>query len=492
MKIKILKKEFWYPAVSCYGYNMPYGEKYSGVLKFKNNPTNNQMTPLLISNFGRLIYAKKGFNANFKDGFIFIKEDIFFKEGLKNLKGAYLYASKNLFSKKCIDIDESLILKPIYNTWMFQPFDITQEKVLEYAKRIISLKMPKGTIIIDDKWSSDYGVWEFDKNKFKDPKKMIEKLHKLGFKVMLWVCPYVSFKASNYQKLIDKNFLLKDSKERIYKLKWWNETSACFDLRNKKAYDYLKMTFDGLIELGIDGFKFDGADSSYYLKIHNGDMQSHLWSKLASEYRFNEIRADYNNSGMSIFERLSDKRHCFGANGIASLIPSSLALSLAGHPFFAPDMIGGGEVKDIFEKCKLKKDIFLVHTQIACLLPSMQFSYLPDKVLGKEIDKFYNLMNIRKKFAPYLKKLFKDCSKTKKPMIRLLEYEFPNMGFEKVIDQFMLGEDFLVAPVTKRNQVKKKVYLGSGCWIYENRKFVGPKVLNIDCKPDKLIIFKRF
>ena len=44
-------------------------------------------------------------------------------------------------------------------------------------------------LMIDDGWQSDYGVWEFNSKTFPNPKEMIQELHDLGFKVMLWIVP---------------------------------------------------------------------------------------------------------------------------------------------------------------------------------------------------------------------------------------------------------------------------------------------------------------
>ncbi len=44
---------------------------------------------------------------------------------------------------------------------------------------------------------------------------MIKKLHELGFKVMLWVCPFVSADSPNYRFLEKENaFLMEDNEEK--------------------------------------------------------------------------------------------------------------------------------------------------------------------------------------------------------------------------------------------------------------------------------------
>lgn len=180
--------------------------------------------------------------------------------------------------------------------------------------------------------------------------------------------------------------------------------------------------------LGADGFKMDGGDSWYYRPEHGPDRQSFLWAELASEYPFNEIRADFNTAGRSIFERLSDKRHSWGEEGIGALIPDALALGLAGHPFFAPDMIGGGEVKDLQDGCKLRSDIFLAHCQAA---------------------------------------------------------------FGRQLDSFMLGDRYLVVPVTKENEREKEITLPPGSWLLNGERLSGGRTVTLPLTLERLTVLRR-
>jgi alpha-glucosidase (family GH31 glycosyl hydrolase) len=58
-----------------------------------------------------------------------------------------------------------------------------------------------------------------------------------------------------------------------------------------------------------------------------------------------------------------------------------------------------------------------------------------------------------------------------------MEYQFPNEGFEKIDDQFALGERIIVAPVIEKGAVERKVVLPKGKWLYlENREYDGGEV----------------
>jgi alpha-glucosidase (family GH31 glycosyl hydrolase) len=59
--------------------------------------------------------------------------------------------------------------------------------------------------MIDDNWQEEYGNWEFKVEKLHSAKEMIKKIHKLGFKVMLWVCPFVNADSPYYRFLEKEN-----------------------------------------------------------------------------------------------------------------------------------------------------------------------------------------------------------------------------------------------------------------------------------------------
>lgn len=52
---------------------------------------------------------------------------------------------------------------------------------------------------IDDRWQAAYGDLEFDKVKFPDAPGMVRQLHAMGFKVTVWVMPFVEENSEAYR-----------------------------------------------------------------------------------------------------------------------------------------------------------------------------------------------------------------------------------------------------------------------------------------------------
>lgn len=89
-------------------------------------------------------------------------------------------------------------------------------------------------------------------------------------------------------------------------------------------------------------------------------------------------------------------------------------------------------------------------------MPMMQFYVALWRILDTQhIDVVKATVALIKKFAPYIMTLTKKVEQTGRPIVRTMIYEFPNQGFEKRNDQFMLDENVLIAPVYKKMLHKK-------------------------------------
>ncbi|MBR5829864.1 MAG: alpha-galactosidase, partial [Tidjanibacter sp.] len=163
---------------------------------------------------------------------------------------------------------EEFFSQPQYNTWIELTYNQNQHDVMAYAEGIVANGYPTGVLMIDDNWQKYYGNFEFRPDRFPDPKGMIDRLHEMGFKVMLWVCPFVSPDSAEFRELRDKGLLVKDAhRDSPAIVEWWNGHSAVYDLSNPEAVAHLRGLLKGMQEeYGVDGFKFDAGDPERYLE----------------------------------------------------------------------------------------------------------------------------------------------------------------------------------------------------------------------------------
>ena len=472
MKLQFLENECWYGGATSWGGRMPIGKEDVCTLELCHNKTPNQAMPLFLSNKGRCLWASTGMDITFDHGEITCPQEVILTQAGTTLKDAYQYAVKEYvpFSGKAPA--EKLFSAPIFNSWIELTFHQTQQGILEYAHAIVDNGFEPGVLMIDDGWSEYYGMWTFHSGRFPDPKAMLKELHSLGFSVVMWVVPYVSPDSAAYRYAMGNGYLVMQPDGNPYLARWWNGCSAVVDLSNQQAADWLHGQFAQLMELGVDGFKFDGGDAIYAQQDNvtqkglTPNQQCQAWCEFGQRYAFNEYRSTWLAGGMPLFQRLCDKQHSWGENGIAALLPDTLAQGITGHPFGCADMVGGGEYLN-FAACsdRLDRELFVCHSGASCLMPAIQFSAAPWRVLTeKELKQIHRQLELRKQYLPYLLQQIKQSAKTGEPVVRYMEYEYPNQGCERILDQFMLGDALLVAPVLEKGAKKRKVWIPKGSW----------------------------
>lgn len=490
--VKIQNNEKWWGGAVNDAVQMPFKEGY--IFDMYGNNKGNQIQPLLLSNQGRVIWSEEPLSIIVIEHTINVKVrkgSIQLKKSGNSLKEAYQLAAARYFPANGQMPDELLFQQPQYNTWIELMYDQNQEDILKYAHAVIDNGFPPGVLMIDDNWQEDYGKWNFHQGRFPDPKAMIDELHDLGFKVMLWVCPFVSPDTDTYRVLAAKGAFLrnpknveKSAKEWVAEgqpamINWWNGVSALLDLSNPMDITWFKSELQQLVDdYKIDGFKLDAGDTSFYpdrLKSYKIDItpneHTRLFGEIGLSFKLNEYRAMWKMAGQPLAQRLSDKGHSWG--DIKKLIPSITLQGLLGYAFTCPDMIGGGEFKSFLNASSIDQDLVVRSTQTHALMPMMQFSVAPWRILDKEhLDAVKKAVELRKQFVPEIMKLARSATTTGMPIVRTMDFVFPNEGFENIQDQFMLGDKTLVAPHLEKNTLERVVYLPKGKWKSDEGKTI--------------------
>ena len=101
-------------------------------------------------------------------------------------------------------------------------------------------------------------------------------------------------------------------------------------------------------------------------------------------------------------------------------------------------------------------------------------------------------INLHEQFGPLFYELALHASKTGEPIVRHMAYEFPEEGFEACNDMFMLGSDYLVAPVVEQGAREKVVKLPRGRWINDRGvEYEGGQTVTEDAPLDRLVYYKK-
>ena len=509
MRTEFLENEYWYGGAVHLGYSFPADAGSDITVDLVSGKgIADQYSPLFISSRGRYIHSDKPFVIHFNKGVIEADGSgrIELSEGHKTLKGAYLAAAKKYFMLEGKTPDPVFLKVPQFNTWIELMYNQNQKHILEYAASLKGAGMKSGVLMIDEGWAPDYGDYDFCKRKFDDPKAMVDKLHDMGFKVMLWVVPFISPDSDCYRSLRDTDYLVRDKDGTEAVRKWWNGYSCILDLSNPDACEWFRSRLEGLMErYGVDGFKFDAGgaylyknDDNTYIKQESAE-HTRAFDRFAAGFAFNELRCVWDCGGEPIVCRLQDKAPAWNNTsgidlGITSLIPNMLTQGILGYFYGCPDMIGGGGYADFLKKgYKTDEELYIRWLETSLLCPMIQFSISPKRVLSDENMRLVlALTGEREKYVPYITELSENAAKTGEPIMRYMEYEFPGEDFEKVTDCFMLGGRLLVAPVTEKGAIERTVKLPAGSWRYRDGKvYKGGEEVKVSAPLGTLPVFER-
>ncbi len=488
----------WWSGVINQGETMPLKNGYHADL---NDNYGNQVQPLLLSAGGEVVWSEQPFEISVHGDTLEATSasvSLQYIHPGTTLKEGFLYASKNFFPPSGKMPDELLFSAPQYNTWIELMYDQNQDDILKYARNIIANGFPPGVLMIDDNWQEDYGKWNFHPGRFSDPKAMIDSLHSMGFKVMLWICPMISPDCDVYRSLEQKNALLEDESGQPALVRWWNGASALIDLTKNSGQSWFREQLDFLqTTYKVDGFKLDAGDFEHYKNCYSQSKpvspqeQCEAYARIGLGYPLNEYRAMWKMGGQPLVNRLRDKAHTW--KDLNTLIPDLMLEGLMGYSFTCPDMIGGGEFTSFLSGKTIDQDLIVRSAQCHALMPMMQFSVAPWRILDEtHFEAIKKAVETRKAFTPLILKLARESAITGEPIVRSMEYVCPHQGYADIKDQFFLGNNILVAPVTEPNAKIRSVVLPKGIWVDQTgKKFRGGRTVEVEAGLDSLPYFTR-
>ena len=512
--ITVEEGERWWGGIIADAHLFPLSDQ-SYEFDFWANTAGNQAQPLLISNHGRYIWSEDPFSFKFDKNHLLLKSQF---NSLKlgragsTLEDVHQFASETFFPPSGKLPAPELFTHPQFNTWIEFTYNQNQKGILEYACKIIEHGFEPGVFMIDEGWFKFYGNWDFDPVRFPDPQVMMNEIKTLGFKVILWVCPYMRPDGPYWKDLWLDHI---NGKETIWMLnadnpqfpavmQWWDGFSNVIDLSHPQGLSWYKRQLDYLVQTyGVDGFKLDGGDAVHYSqerflsptisyqKDITPNEHSELFVKLGLDYPFNEYRAAWKMGGQPIAMRLRDKRHDW--EDLRKLVPGSILQGLMGYPFTCPDMIGGGEYLSFIDLKDVDQELIVRAAQCHALMPMMQFSVAPWRVLDENhLQLCVDMADLHTQMGDEILSLAKSSAETGEPIVRCLDYEYPGKGYQDITDQYLFGSSILVAPVVEKGASTREVVFPTGIWVdQEGNRYEGPSTQTVDAPLERLPWFRK-
>ncbi len=362
-----------------------------------------------------------------------------------------------------------------------------------------------------------YEDFDFSNSKYwKDPKGMIERLHQKGKKLVLWQIPV--FKGMepgrvSEQLNLDKEYAIekgltvmnKDGTPYEIPDGNWFEGSYLPDFTNEKTKKFWFAKRQYLTDIGVDGFKTDGGEFIYSKETIFSDGTSgeegknqycqdyvNAYSHFINENQVLFSRAGY--AGASGTPILWAGDHQSTNEELKSTLKAALSSAMSGILFWSFD-IGGfaGPLPSI--------DLYRRSTQMAVFTPMMQWHSEPDGgqfrdlMPGSEgnnerspwnialvnqqpefIDEMRYWHMLRENLLPYIYESAKTAVQESRPMMRPLIYDFQtDQNVIDLEDEYLFGDELLIAPFIEENITTRKVYLPEGQWydFFTNKCYEG-------------------
>lgn len=364
-----------------------------------------------------------------------------------------------------------------FGTWMSRITYFSQEEGMEIANQLRKNNIPSDVIHFDTgwfdvDWQCDY---EFSKNRFKNPVKMLKQMDEMGFHTCLWQLPYFTPKNRYFQELVDGGMHVKNATGGM------PYEDAVLDLSNPKTVEWYQGKIAGLIRQGVDVIKCDFGEAAPYngfYYIGKGGLYEHnLYPLRYNKALWEVIEREKPNEGV-IWARSAwagSQRYPLHWGGDAATtntgllgdLRGGLSFGLSGFSFWSHDM--GGFVtaspEDIYRRW-LPFGFLSSHTRAHGAPPTEPW------LISESFTKaFRESAELKYRLMPYVYAQAKDCTEKGLPMVRALFVEFPNdPGAWLVEDEYMFGEQILVAPLMESG-TSRTCYLPKGKWIdYQNGK----------------------
>nr|XP_019821979.1 PREDICTED: uncharacterized family 31 glucosidase KIAA1161 homolog isoform X2 [Bos indicus] len=368
---------------------------------------------------------------------------------------------------------------PIWSTWVLYGRAVDQDKVQRFAQQIRQHRFNSSHLEIDDMYTPAYGDFDFDEAKFPNASDMFRRLRDAGFRVTLWVHPFVNYNSSRFGEGVERELFVREPTGRLPALvRWWNGIGAVLDFTRPEARDWFQGHLRRLrSRYSVASFKFDAGEVSYLprdFSTYRPLSDPNIWSRRYTEmalpfFSLAEVRVGYQSQNISCFFRLVDRDSVWGYDlGLRSLIPAVLTVSMLGYPFILPDMVGGNAVSerstsggDVPER-----ELYVRWLEVAAFMPAMQFSVPPWRYDAEVVAIAHKFTALRASLvAPLLLELAGEVTDTGDPIVRPLWWIAPGDETAHRIDsQFLIGDTLLVAPVLEPGKQERDVYLPAGKW----------------------------
>jgi alpha-D-xyloside xylohydrolase len=354
------------------------------------------------------------------------------------------------------------------------------------------------------------------------------ELKALGIRPQGYVRAYLSNdgafdRAEEVDEATSKGYVAKDPTGRPY-VYFQATPSYMIDFTNPEAVKWWEKRVRRMLDLGFDGFMQDfGEQVMADMRFHNGKSGREMHNRYPVVYHavtrrildayqaehpergpiFMYTRAGYSGrqgstaseDGNFPGDETTDYNR---GTGLPSLTPDALNRGIFGAVGFATG-IGGyidsytdnltGELFTRWSQWAAFSPFFRVHNSCCDTGTRMPWDFGPE-VLAE----WKEMAALHERALPLLRREWKRSVKTGSPIMRPLWLAAPgDAEAAKQDQQWMVGDDLLVAPVVQKEAAMRRVYFPRGCWKHgeTGKRYAGGRYADVPAPITSLPYFVR-
>ncbi len=363
-----------------------------------------------------------------------------------------------------------------------------------------------GVKLIDAYWASEVHSFAFDTQKYPDADAMIQRMAEDGTEIYLWLCPWVVVGTKSFEFARAKGYTIVDAKGELITRRPGanpNIVAALIDYSNPEAAAWWSDSLRGLLRQGIKGFKADfGEQLPEHAVLHSGETGGKAHNAFVRYYLEATIAA-FDGKVPAVISRSGSPRvrapiwtgdqtsdFC-PKTGLPSSVRAVQSAAFCGWSFVGSDLGGyfGTPTPQVFARW----------TQFSCFTPLMMLHGLgcrePWDMDDQSAAVYQTYGKLHLALRPVFERYGQEAAQGGAPMMRMMPLAFPEIDWSAVNDwdqQYMLGDDILVAPVAFYGNTRA-VYLPQGEWFdVLTGEFVSGSAWRIHDVPlDRMPIFIR-
>ncbi|MEO8795218.1 MAG: TIM-barrel domain-containing protein, partial [Daejeonella sp.] len=363
-------------------------------------------------------------------------------------------------------------------------------ETIETAKKTIKAGYPLDAVVLDLFWYGDVktmGNHDWRRDSFPQPEKMLAELKGMGVKTIPITQTYVTKLSDNFKTATEKSLFAKDAWGKDYIIgDFWAGASGLIDIFKPESQQYLWSFYKNRINEGVAGWWCDLGEPEKHpdsIRHVNGIARSvHsiyplFWAKtifdgyqkdFPEQRVFNLARSG--GAGMqrySTFPWSGDVSRSW--DGFKAQVPIMLGMSMSGVGYMHSDAGGfaqGEKDAELYIRWMQFASftpIYRAHADPAVAAPEPIFWDAETQKIVKEFVK------LRYRFLPYNYSLSYLNTTTGRPLAMPVNYFEPqNSRLENINDEYLWGQNLLVAPVIQKGVSERKVIFPSGDWVDMN------------------------